>query len=112
MRAQTGLEYLIILAAIIIIASACVYLISDNSSENRDSLLFRSCQQAASQCRILKALNDSADCFLCDLQCVDNGLDLITNKKADNVTGAVGCCMAGEVEGIFEGSEELCTGLP
>ena len=105
-KAQTGLEYLIILAAIIIIASVTVYLISENSSGNKGSFLFKTCQQAASQCKIMKSLNGTAFCSLCNMQCVDpiTGLDIMTGLQPTDSTGAVGACKAGLVEDIFEGS--------
>jgi uncharacterized protein (UPF0333 family) len=110
MKAQTGLEYLIILAAIITIASVSVYLVSGNSKGNSQSVIFRSCQEAASQCAMMKMANPSAACSLCDSQCVDTdtGFDIITGMPRSDTAGAVSCCKKGSVADIYSGSEGNC----
>jgi hypothetical protein len=108
MKAQTGLEYLIILAAVIMVAGAAVYTISKNADENRESLLIRTCQNAAAQCMLMKQINPVMTCAICDLQCVDNGIDLITKLAPSDDSGAVGCCKKGNITEIYAGSEADC----
>lgn len=107
-KSQAGLEYLIILAAVIMIASAAVYTISKNASENRESLLIKTCQNAAAQCNLMKMVSATMECSICDIQCIDYGLDLITKLAPSDLTGAVGCCKKGNLIEIYAGSQANC----
>ncbi|MEM0372415.1 MAG: hypothetical protein QXO69_01035, partial [archaeon] len=104
-KSQGSLEYLIIIAAVLIVAGVTVLIVTGVAGTGKQSVLYSSCQEAATQCRLLRAANPNNPCSLCDTQCVDPA----NNKEI--FTGAINCCKAGNSSGIYEGSPG-CAAIP
>jgi len=98
MKNQTGLEYLILIAAVLAIAGLVVFLVTGSTSTSKKSALYSSCQQAAAQCRLMKAANPNEECEFCVDQCSDpvSGEEIFP--------GAINCCKLGNSSMIYEGS--------
>ena len=58
-KGQSGLEYLIIAAAVLIIAGVAMIVVSGSIGGSKNSLLHSECQAAATQCYSLKEADPS-----------------------------------------------------
>ena len=99
MKAQGSLEYLIIIAAVLVVSGVAVMFMAGVTSSGKESVMYSSCQEAATQCRLLRVANPNNPCLICEEQCKDptSGVELFE--------GAEACCKAGNSSGIYEGSE-------
>ena len=97
-KAQGTLEYLVIIAVVLLVAGVVVYLITGSASVSKKNVLINNCQAAAEKCNLHKAANPSDSCSFCDTQCVDSS----SGKEVFN--GAIDCCKQGNSSGIYEGS--------
>jgi hypothetical protein len=103
-RAQAGLEYLIIIAAVIGIAAVVVYTLSGVMSSQSSSASIAACKQAAVDCKGSRMLSPGDPCSSCLSACKNPA----TGK--DIFAGASLCCNRTESNKIYAGSLECpCT---
>jgi hypothetical protein len=100
MRAQAGLEYLIIIAAVIGIAAVVVYTISGVMSSQSSSASIATCKQASVDCKASRMLSPNDPCSSCYRGCTNPA----TGK--DVIQGAVTCCNHTETNKIYADSDE------
>ncbi|MEM0372864.1 MAG: hypothetical protein QXO69_03460 [archaeon] len=98
--AQGSLEYLILAAAILLVATVAVALLTQ-SGATKTSVEYSYCQTAAKQCAFSLFLDPLYDCKACEKQCSD-----VTGREL--FPGAVGCCKTGNSAAIYEGATKLC----
>ncbi len=104
-KAQGSLEYLVIIAVVLLVAGVVVYLVTGSAGSSKTNILMSNCQAAAEQCHLLKAANPNTVCSSCETQCVDSA------SGEEIFPGAIACCKAGNSSGIYEGSTG-CSGGP
>ena len=101
MKAQGSLEYLIIIAAVLVVAGVVAMLVTGSTISKKDTALVLSCQAAAKQCALLKKADFSNECDFCVEQCLDQLGEQV-------VLDAINCCKIGNSDAIYEGSVEIC----
>lgn len=106
MRAQGGLEYLVILAAVIGIAAVVIYSISTVMSSQTPTAAISACKKAAVDCKASKMLSPTDPCILCNSSCKDQ------TTGNEIFPGATTCCTVGESSKIYLGSEECVPSPP
>lgn len=97
-KAQGALEYLIIIAAVLVISGVVVLLVSGSIGGQKTSFLYNSCRQAATECRITKLADPNIVCEAC----VDACTDPTSDKEI--FPGAIECCQLGQSSSIYEGA--------
>ena len=97
-KAQTSLEYLVIIATVLLVAGVVVYLVTNSAGNSKKNILISNCQAAAEQCHLLKAANPNTVCSSCELQCTDSA------SGEEIFPGAINCCEEGNSSGIYDGS--------
>ncbi|MEM3411918.1 MAG: Ig-like domain-containing protein [archaeon] len=110
MKGQTGLEYLVIIAVILIVAGIVTFLVSGSLGGQKESVQFQTCRDAATACKIAHIANASAECPACDTACKDptTGKDII-GQDSSGKDIAISCCKAGQPEKIYLGQTQACT---
>lgn len=93
-KAQSSLEYLVLTAAILVLATVTVSLVTQ-SAGTKTTVEYTYCQAAAKQCAFSLQLDPSYECTACDKQCVDS-----IDRELFN--GAINLCKAGNFSAIFE----------
>ncbi len=101
--AQAGLEYLIIIAAVIGIAAVVVYTVSGVMSTQSSSASIATCKQASVDCKASRMLAPADPCSSCFRSCTNPA----TGK--DVIQGAVYCCNHSETNKIYADSAECST---
>jgi len=99
MEAQGSLEYLILIAAVLIVAGVTVLFISSSASGSKSSAMYSSCQQAAINCGAKHVLNPNDPCGFCNAQCVD------PTSEMEIFPGAIKCCQQANASEIYEDSD-------
>ncbi len=102
-KAQAGLEYLIIIAAVIGIAAVVVYTISGVMSTQSSSASIAACKQSSVDCKASRMLAPGDPCSSCYRGCTNPA----TGK--DVIQGAVYCCNHSETNKIYADSTECST---
>ena len=97
-KGQGGLEYLIIIAAVLAISAVVVFFVTGSAGTSKSEAMYKNCQEAAVECSALKAINPNNPCNLCDDKCID----LVAETEL--FPGAIECCKKGQVEDIYEGN--------
>ena len=97
-RGQGALEYLIIIAAVLVVAGVVVFLVSGSMGGQKSSFLYNSCKQSASECRLTKIANPNDPCNPCIDACSD------PTSGEEIFSGAIECCKAGTPQYIYEGA--------
>ncbi|RLG21420.1 hypothetical protein DRN74_02550 [Candidatus Micrarchaeota archaeon] len=105
MKAQSSLEYLVIVAVVLGIVAAVSYFMLSPVPGFQKSGSISICRQAAIECYAKKQVNPEDPCKNCDSACLDSsGNELFE--------GALRCCKAGRSSAIYEGSQENCMESP
>ncbi len=92
------MEYLIIIAAVLIVAAVTTMLVTGTVGEQREDVLIEQCRSAATQCELQRRGDPDADCDFCEEQCVDQ-------EGEEIFEGAIDCCKLGMDEEIYIGSD-------
>jgi len=103
-KAQGSLEYLIIIAAVLIVAGVTVLFVSGSAGASKQSALYSACQESAITCRSKHVLNPKDPCNFCNTACTD------PTSEEEIFPGAIECCKLGKHNEIYEGSEG-CEGM-
>ena len=101
MKGQVSVEYLAILAAVLIVGIVGVFVVQGSAETNANDIAILSCQSAARECAFLKRASSS---FSCD-DCKDACLNF---NRQEIFPGAIDCCMAGNASAIYENSTVSC----
>jgi len=116
-KAQGSLEYLVIIAVVLLVAGIVVYVVSGSAGNSVSSINFEQCKTAANQCRTNHLVNAHDPCNFCEKACTVNGKDILEGTGFS----AVELCKQGNVSeiylhkqigcgnGVIEGSE-VCDG--
>jgi len=97
-KGQLSAEFLVLLAAVLLISVVVIKLVTAPSEQNKESYVLSNCQAAAQQCEFIHRADASYSCGFCEEQCVYSG------SGEEVFPGAVNCCKAGDSSGIYEGS--------
>jgi len=97
-KGQLSAEFLILLAAVLLISVIIVKLVTTPAAENKENYLLSTCQTAAQQCKFIHRADSNYSCNFCEEQCVysDSGEEIFQ--------GAVNCCKQGNFSQIYKGS--------
>ncbi len=98
-EAQGALEYLIIIATVLIVSGVTVLVLTSSAQQQKKGIIIDSCRKAAAECGLQKQSNpDNPDlCNFCQEECTyDNGTEIFN--------GSVDCCEAGKENMIYKGS--------
>jgi len=105
-KSQGSMEYLILIATVLIVASVTVILVTGSVGERRKSILIEECRSAAAQCSLERAANPTVPCYFCEEKCVDQeGEALFGDLETDPPT-SIDCCKLGMEDQIYTGAEE------
>ncbi len=112
-KGQGALEYLIIIAGVLTIAALVVYFLTISASSGQGRNIAANCQNAASQCKLKLAVDQSADCSaMCLDACTDeskgnvdimSGTQLTTANCRTTVGSACYYCAHGNISEIYYG---------
>ena len=93
--AQSALEYMVIIAAVLGISAVVVMILSSSFNAGANSAAYNACKEAAAQCKVSRYVAINDPCLSCIQACSDpkNGKELFT--------GAVTCCKQGKPDGIY-----------
>ncbi len=105
-KAQGSLEYLVIIAAVLLVSGIVVYLISGSAGSSVNSVNFEQCKTAANQCRTNHLVNAHDPCNFCEKACTVNGKDILN----DNCSLAVSLCKQGNPSEIYVGNTNCSIG--
>ena len=97
MRAQGALEYLIIIAAVLGIATVAVLFLTGAFSSSASSAEFSKCRTSASNCNKDIALWSTPSCSYCDDACK------FSSSGKEILFGAIAACKAGKMNSINKG---------
>ncbi|MEM3411925.1 MAG: class III signal peptide-containing protein [archaeon] len=101
MKGQGALEYLIMIVAVIAIATVVIVMLTGTTRTQQVAGNFVACKDAAIQCRNMKNLDPSDPCRICEKACVDSsGKDIMAPWGGSAIT----CCKRGDMSKIYEGS--------
>jgi len=96
-KAQGSLEYLIMIAVVIAIATVVTLVAVTYLGNQQGTYSFNNCKSAAAACKASLSANPLDKCTSCDASC----------KAGDGTevsTGAVKCCRLGKVDNIYAGA--------
>ncbi len=110
-KAQGSLEYLIIVAAVLMISAIVVYFVVGSSGKSISSANFAECKKAAGQCKTNLIFSPDDPCIDCESACVVNGKDIMTLAEGCDVNGACGLCKQGEPESIYKIEQKCGDGI-
>ena len=97
MRAQGSLEYLIIIAAVLVVSSVVVLFATGAVGGQKSTASMYACKQAAVECKASHAVAPNDPCLSCTTNCKDSsGKELFD--------GAVYCCTSTKSDMIYAGS--------
>lgn len=96
--AQSALEYLVIIAAVLGLAAAVVMIVSSSFSTGATSAAYNACKEAAAQCKVSRHISIKDPCPGCIQACSDQ------KTGQELFTGAVNCCNSTSIEKIYSGS--------
>ena len=93
-RAQGSLEYLIIIAVVLAVASIVISYSTGILGGEKSSISLTSCKQAAIDCKASKMLSTNDPCVACESACKDSsGTELFD--------GATYCCTTGQPDMVY-----------
>ncbi|GEM_PF-2474755 len=102
MKGQGSLEYLIIIAAVLLVSGIVVLVVTGSFGVQQNNVVYNACKQAAKECSLALSVDQAAKCDFCDSSCTDP----TTNKEA--FTNAISWCKQGRQDCIYLGST-TCT---
>ncbi len=94
------MEYLIIIAAVLIVASVVTVLVTGAVGTQREDVLIEQCRSAAAQCSLRRAANPNDPCNFC----IDACEPVEEEGLAEN---AIQCCQRGMEDQIYLGADGL-----
>ena len=104
MKAQGSIEYLVIIAAVLVVSGLVIYLVTGSAGGSKQDILYGNCVAATQQCKLLKAVNSHDTCKVCENQCIEPA----TGEPL--FPGIIECCQSGNSSGIYVGSTS-CDGV-
>ncbi len=96
--AQSSLEYLVIIAAVLGLAAAVVMILSSSFSTGANSASYNACKEAAAQCAVSRHVSIKDPCQSCVQACSDQ------RTGQELFIGAINCCNSTAIEKIYSGS--------
>lgn len=108
MKAQSSLEYMIILAVILAISSIVVLYLSGMMGTQTSAVSISWCKQTAEKCKLSRMTSPSDPCSNCIDACLDKNKvlpDCFGKTYYGGITtGAITCCQKGMADNISAGS--------
>ncbi|MEM3411929.1 MAG: class III signal peptide-containing protein [archaeon] len=101
MRAQGAMEYMIMITAVLVIASIIILFMTGVFKTTKSGGDIELCKQAAARCQQARLTNPNDPCNFCDEACSSNGVDILDKSGGS----AIDCCKLGNVSAIYEGSK-------
>ena len=98
-KAQGSLEYLVIIAAVLLVSGVVVYFVAGNTKANVSSANIAECRNAAEHCNSVHLVNAHDPCNFCESACTVGGRDILN----PNCSFAVSLCKQGNVSAIYLG---------
>jgi len=112
-KSQGGMEYLILIAAVLITASITVILVTGALGERREDILIEQCRSAAAQCSLERVANPRAPCEFCRDRCIDQEEEPIFPEDPEpNQPTAIDCCLLGMEDQIYTGAVDASECIP